>query len=182
MPAAVPVALAMVAGATVYGPAEPTVPKSAQKPATDACATQQPPASQREIVICAERPSGYRLNPDIVEARKETREARAGRLKTPAEKMAVDSCSVGPQGCPQVFNVIGAALAAVAMAKRLAEGKEIGSMFETTPQPDEYQMYLAAKARREQREAQAKAEAVAKAAKARAAATATASPSSESRP
>jgi hypothetical protein len=173
----------MLAGGTAYGPAEPTVPKAAAKPAADACATPQPAASQREIVICAERPNGYRLNPDIVEARKETRQARAGRLKTPAEKMRVDSCSVGPQGCPQVFNVIGAALAAVAMAKRVAEGKEIGSMFETTPQPDEYHMYLAAKQRREQREAEARAKAIAEAAKAKAkAAAADAAANSESRP
>jgi len=54
------------------------------------------------------------------------------------------------------------------MAKRLAEGKEIGSMFETTPQPDEYHLYLAAKQRREEREAQERAAALAAAAKAKA--------------
>ena len=58
------------------------------------------------------------------------------------------------------------------MAKRLAEGKEIGSMFETMPQPDEYHLYLAAKQRREEREAQERAAALAAAAKAKAKAAA----------
>jgi hypothetical protein len=52
------------------------------------------------------------------------------------------------------------------MAKRLAEGKEIGSMFKTDPHPTEYQLYLMAKARREQSEAEEAAAAKAKAAQA----------------
>jgi hypothetical protein len=52
------------------------------------------------------------------------------------------------------------------MAKRAAEGKEIGSMFKTDPHPTEYQLYLMAKARREQREAEEAAAAKAKAAQA----------------
>ena len=49
------------------------------------------------------------------------------------------------------------------MAKRIAEGKEVGSMFVTDPHPSEYQLYEMAKKRREAREAQEKAEAQAKA-------------------
>jgi hypothetical protein len=72
-------------------------------------------------------------------------------------------------GCQQAgINLIGAALTAAEMAKRLSQGKEIGSMFITDPHPSEYQLYLAAKARREQEEAQKKAVAAAAAAKARA--------------
>lgn len=175
MPAALPVALLLLAEGTSYGPEPPAAPKAAAKPATDdGCATQTASANSRDIVICAQRPNGYRLNPDVMEARKERRAVQAGRLKTPAERAAVDSCSVGPQGCAGVFNVLGAAFAAAAMAKRLAEGKEIGSMFETTPQDDEYHLYLAAKQRRQQREAEAAA--LAAAAKAKAAQAATTAP------
>ena len=46
-------------------------------------------------------------------------------------------------------------MTAVTIAKRLADGKDIASVFETDPQPDEYHLYLAAKHRREAREAQA---------------------------
>ena len=66
-------------------------------------------------------------------------------------------------------NLIGAALTAAQMAARLAQGKEIGSMFVTDPHPTEYQLYVEAKRAREAREAEAEAEAAA-AAKAKAAA------------
>ena len=62
------------------------------------------------------------------------------------------------------INLIGAALTAAEMAKRLAAGKEIGSMFETEPNPSEYQLYQQARHEREAREAQKAAEAKAKAA------------------
>ena len=52
------------------------------------------------------------------------------------------------------------------MAKRLSEGKEIGSMFMTDPQPDEYHRYLDAKHRREVRQAAAQTAAIVAAAKA----------------
>jgi hypothetical protein len=178
VPAAFPVALLMLAEGSTYGPAPPEAPKAAAKPATgDNCEAGQPNANTREIVICAQRSSGYRLNPDVVEAHKERRDAQAGRLKTPAEKMAVSSCGVGPMPCgiPGI-SLLGAALTAVEMAKRVAQGKEIGSMFKTTPEDDEYHLYLAAKQRREQRDAEAKAQAIAKAAQEAAAAKQAAHP------
>jgi hypothetical protein len=52
------------------------------------------------------------------------------------------------------------------MATRLSKGEEIGSMFRTTPEPTEYQLYLWAKQRREAREAEKVAAAKAKAAQA----------------
>jgi hypothetical protein len=92
-----------------------------------------------------------------------------------------NDCAVGPMGCQQAgINLIGAALTAAEMAKRLAEGKEIGSMFITDPHPSEYQLYLAAKARREAEEAEKKAAAVK--AKAQAAEAAKASPSGNAPP
>lgn len=167
MPAALPVALLLLAEGAAYGPEAPTAPKAATKPVADDCATPAASPNTREIVICAQRPNGYRLNPDVIEARKEHRDARAGRLKSPAEKAQVNNCSVGPNSCvPTGPNLLAVAIGAATMAKRLAEGKEIGSMFETTPQDDEYHLYLAAKQRREQREAEAAALAAAAKAKA----------------
>jgi hypothetical protein len=112
-----------------------------------------------------------------MEARKEHRDARAGRLKSPAEKAQISGACVGPNSCvPTGPNLLAAAIGAATMAKRLAEGKEIGSMFETTPQTDEYHLYLAAKQRREQQEAEAAALAAAAKAKAAQAAANSAKP------
>jgi len=174
MAVALPVAFLLLAEGAAYGPDAPAPPKVATaKPAGDPCATQTPSATTRDIVICAQRPNGYRLNPDVMEARKEKREANAGRLKTPSEKAQVSGGCVGPNSCvPTGPNLLAVAIGAATMAKRLAEGKEIGSMFETTPQPDEYHLYLAAKQRREEREAEERAAALAAAAKAKAKAAA----------
>jgi hypothetical protein len=172
MPAALPLALLMLADGAAYGPAAPAPKKPAAKVvAEDGCADAQSSGNSREIVICAQRPNGYRIDPDLMEARKEKREANAGRLKTPGEKARISSYGVGPQPCGTPgINILAAALTAVEMAKRVAQGKEIGSMFLTTPEPTEYQLYVQAKHRREQREAEAKAEALARAAQAKAAA------------
>jgi len=123
--------------------------------------------NQGQIVICAPRPQGYRLNPDVMEAK---REKRSGGAPRPPEYRTRDnSCQVvGPMGCFNAgINLLAAAATAAEMAKRLAEGKEIGSMFITDPHPDEYQLYLMAKARREAREAEEAAAAKVKAAKAK---------------
>ena len=177
MLAGLPVALALLAQGVAYGPATPPAPKPAIKAAPkDGCQTPPPNASERDIVICAQRPTGYRLDPDILKARREMREARAGRLKTPGEKMAVSDCAVGPMTCRSPGpDLLAIALGAATMAKRLADGKEIGSMFITRPQPDEYHRYLAAKQEREAREAAARVATIVAAAKAEQAAAANAS-------
>jgi hypothetical protein len=172
MPAALPLALLLLAEGAAYGPEAPPAPKPAVTAAANDCPTTADPNS-REIVICAQRPQGYRLDPDVIEARKEKRDALAGRLKTPTERAQVNNCSTGPNSCvPTGPNLLAVAIGAATMARRLAEGKEIGSMFETNPQPDEYHLYLAAKHRREQREAEAAAVAAAEKAKAAQAAAA----------
>ena len=158
--------LAETAGSA--SPAPPPAPTKAEIPADDSCGSAEAKADTRTIVICAQRPQGYRLNPDVIEARRELRSG--GRRKRP-ERFNDRACSVGPQGCPSAgINLIGSALTAAEMAARLARGQEIGSMFVTDPQPTEYQLYLEAKRRREAREAEARAAA---AAKANAASTAT---------
>ncbi|WP_197018318.1 hypothetical protein [Sphingomonas sp. URHD0057] len=171
MPAGLPVALALLAAGVAYGPTPPVPPKQAAKAAPkDGC--QTPQASERDIVICAQRPGGYRLDPDIMQAHREARQARAGRLKTPRERM--DGTGCGMDCRPSSPDLLAMAIGAATMAKRLADGKEVGSMFITRPEPDEYHRYLAAKQQREAREAAAKTAAIVAAAKAGQAASANA--------
>jgi hypothetical protein len=149
-----------------YNPPKPE-PKVVVTPAPDpVCQSRE---EQGQIVICAPRPQGYRLNPDVMEAKREKRSGEG--IKPPEYRTKDNSCAVvGPMGCFNAgINLLAAATTAAEMAKRLAEGKEIGSMFVTDPHPDEYHLYLMAKARREAREAEEAAAAKAKAAKAKAA-------------
>jgi hypothetical protein len=164
-PADAPPAEATQAIARGYGPAAPDPPKKLAK-ADDGCAAAAANTNSREIVICAQRPSGYRLNPDVLEAKREMRQSQAGRPHNPHETYRDNPCStVGPMGCRggAQINILAAAATAVTMAKRLSKGEEIGSMFETDPHPSEYQLYKEAKARREAKEAEAAAKAKAKA-------------------
>jgi hypothetical protein len=153
----------------VYGPEAAVAPKPAPTPPANPeqrdCTNTSKDPNGPEIVICAPRPQGYRLNPDVLEAKREMRSG--GPPKSQQQRMQVqDNCAVGPAGCQYAgINLLAAAVTAATMATRLAKGQEIGSMFQTDPHPDEYHLYLAAKARREAKEAEAKAKAVAAAAK-----------------
>ena len=165
MVAVLPVALAMLA--QTAGSTQPAPPS--QRTASDSCSDQ--PANSNTIVICTQRPQGYRLNPDIMEAKRETRSP--GRPVRPGGSPPPECATVGPFPCTYAgVNLIGAALTAVEMAKRAATGQEVGSMFKTDPHPDEYQLYLMAKTRREAAETEKKAKAKAAAAQAAAAAAA----------
>ena len=180
MPVGLSLALLLTAQASGAAPqpAQP-VPTSAEKAVEAAkaeCGGQNQDPNARDIVICAQRQEGYRLNPDIMEARREIRRD-PGRLKTPGEKRAISDCGVGNATCQSAgINLVAAAITAGTMAARLAQGKEIGSMFVTDPHPDEYHLYLQAKHRREAQEALAAAEA------AKAKAQAEAAKSSHSKP
>lgn len=148
-------------GTTDATPAKVAPPAPA---AADAC--PGPASDSTTIVICTQRPQGYRLNPDVMEAKREMHSG--GRPVRPGGTPRPDCASVGPAPCLNAgINLIGAALTAAEMAERLAKGQEIGTMFVTDPHPSEYQLYLMAKARREADEAE-------KAAKAKAAAAAAA--------
>jgi hypothetical protein len=159
--AGLPVALALAAQAAAEVPATAPSPPDAAKTADDACAAQRP-SSDREIVICAERPNGYRIDPDILTVK---RAKRSGRPPSAPHRMGDTSCKVvGPAGCiarPGI-DMLAAAATVAKMADRLAKGEEIGSMFVTNPQPSEYQLYKEAKARREAEEAEKAAKAKAK--------------------
>lgn len=169
MVAGLTIVLAMLAqsaqpAAAAPAPAAPAPP--APKPRAEVVpACSQPRSDSDTIVICTERPQGYRLDPDVMEAKRETHSG--GRPVRPGGKVIPDCATgVGPQPCSVGgVNLIGVALTAAEMAKRVASGQEVGSMFKTDPKPSEYQLYLMAKARREAEELEkAAAEARAKAA------------------
>ena len=175
----VPVAVVLLAqSVSAAPPSAPstTVPAKASvaSPRED-CSPTAPAADQRSIVICAQRPNGYRLNPDVMEAKREKRKGEGGQPGRPS--IAVQTpCAVGPMPCQSAgINLVGAAITAVTMVERAAKGENVGDMFVTDPHPSEYQLYEMAKKRREAREAQEKAEAQAKA---RAATRATVDPDS----
>lgn len=136
---------------------DPPVPAGQLKAMPEAAAAKPScrnilPTKPGEILVCAERPQGYRIDPDLLEAQRIVQEHR--RKPKPPDRMADKSCqTVGPMGCRGEvgINLLAAGLTAVEMAKRLSEGKEIGSMFITDPQPDEYQIYLALKKAREEK-------------------------------
>jgi hypothetical protein len=157
--AAVAQAASPGASAQATQSAAPAPPEAKASTASQECVNGRKTVSDREIVICAQRPQGYRLNPDIMEAHREVKSA--GRPTRPGGNPRPDCATVGPIPCTSAgINLIGAALTAVAMAERAAKGENVGEMFVTDPHPDEYHLYLMAKARREQREAEAKAKKV----------------------
>ena len=171
MSAGLTIALALFAQAAAVQPAPAAA--ADPPPAPSDCRTPPPSADATEIVVCAERPQGYRIDPDIRTAK---RQARSSRPTRSTAHMRDSNCaSVGPMGCTGYggVNLLGAALTAVEMARRAANGENVGEMFVTDPQASEYELYLAAKRNREAKEAEAAAKAAAKA-KAAAAAAATA--------
>jgi hypothetical protein len=143
----------------------PPAPNAKPAAAVPECPQQR--SDSQTIVICTERPQGYRLNPDVMEAKREKRSP--GPPVRPGGRVIPDCTNVGPQPCTTAgINLIGAALTAAQMAERLAKGQEVGSMFQTDPHPSEYQLYEMAKARREAEEAQKTAQEIRKAAEAKA--------------
>jgi hypothetical protein len=170
MAAGLSVALLFLAA---YGPAAAAPPNPAappQQPAPRDCAAQNQDPKANQIVVCAIRPQGYRIDPDVLEARRLKKQGSTGRPHNPHESYADRSCAtVGPMGCRggPTINLLAAGATLAAMADRLSKGQEIGSMFVTDPHPSEYQLYVEAKKRREA-EAAAKAAAKQPAAQARA--------------
>jgi hypothetical protein len=162
---------ALALAAALSGQAQQAqAPAPAAKTGETACVPPVPQGGSQEIVVCATRPDGYRINPDVLAAKKAKRQALAGRPKPP-EQLRDNSCKVvGPAPCigAPVVNVLGAALTAAQVAQRLAKGQEVGSVFVTDPQLTEYQYYQLAKKQREEKEAEAAAKKVAADAKAKA--------------
>jgi hypothetical protein len=128
--------------------------EAAGQPARE-CADQPASTNPGEIVVCAVKPDGYRISPDLMEARRLKKQGNSGRPKNPHESYVDHSCAtVGPMGCrgQPAVNLIAVAAVAAQMGQRLAKGQEVGSMFETTPTSSEYQLYQEAKKHREAKE------------------------------
>ena len=158
MPAGLTLAILLLAEVAAAAP-----PKEPAKTG-DRCGPAPATTEPGEIFVCAPRPQGYRIDPDVLEAE---RTKRKGQPKRP-ERLADTSCaSVGPMGCAGMgaagIDLLGAAMVLGTMATKAIRGENVGSMFVTDPQPTEYQLYLEAKRRREAREAEARAAAAAKA-------------------
>lgn len=174
MPVGLPVALILLAQAAGAAPADhpvygPAAPAPAKPPPTAAavaptstdrqCAPPITDPNSNQIVVCAPRPQGYRIDPDLLAARRMHREGLAGRPHNPHESFRDNSCSVvGPAGC--VFaqpgiNLLAAVQTVGEMADRLSKGQEIGSLFITDPQESEYQIYQELKKERAAKEAAA---------------------------
>lgn len=153
---------------SVYGPGLPPKPKpKVRTAAADACKPTEPKDvsdETREIVVCAPKQEGYRIDPDVMKAQRIKKDN--GKKRGP-ERLVDNSCaSVGPMGCRggAGINVVAAAITAATMLKKAVSGENVGEMFITDRQPDEYQIYLQAKREREAREAEEAAAAQAKAA------------------
>jgi hypothetical protein len=167
---------ASTATASTQSSLPPPQTKTAESTAAPADGCPQPAGNSTTIVICTQRPQGYRLNPDVMEAKREMK--NSSRPVRPNGVPRPDCATVGPAPCINAgIDLLAAVATAAEMAQRLGKGQEIGSMFVTDPQPDEYHRYLAAKARREADEAQQAALAKSKAAAAAQAVLAPAQPS-----
>ena len=172
MPAGLPLAIALLVGLADGAPVDAPPAQAGQSPespakAANGCGPAPTTIEPGEIFVCAPRPQGYRIDPDVLEAE---RAKRRGKLKRP-ERMVDNSCaSVGPMGCAGMggagIDLLGAAMVLGTMATKAVRGENVGKMFVTTPEPTEYELYQEAKRAREAKQGDAAAEAKAKAARA----------------
>ena len=135
-------------GPGAYGPPPPTPVDNRGKAAAEPC---QSPES-RDIVVCAQRKQGLRLDPDVAEARR-TADA-ASRSTTAPTPTAQASCSSLPQGCGTGLaglDLLNVAVVVATTAVKAAKGEDWKKVLRTGG-PDEYQLYLQAKQEREARE------------------------------
>ena len=159
-------AIALLAEVAAAAPVPPPAPTQSPGQPDDRCGPAPATIEPGEIFVCAPRPQGYRIDPDLLEAE---RAKRKGQPKRP-ERLADKSCaSVGPMGCAGMggagIDLLGAAMVLGTMATKAIRGEDVGSMFVTDPQRSEYELYQEAKRAREANEAAAKAAAIGKAAR-----------------
>ena len=169
MPAGISIAIALLVGAAPAADAAPEASQAVNSPAPTAkgdngCGPTPPGIEPGEIFVCAPKPQGYRIDPDVLEA---NRAKRRGTPRRP-ERMADTSCaSVGPFGCTGLggggIDLLGAAMVLGSIATQAIRGENVGKMFVTDRKPTEYELYKEAKRNREAREAEAAAKAKAKA-------------------
>jgi hypothetical protein len=158
--------LLLAAQAAAPAASSPAPPPAAAAAPSEPCQNRQ--EKQGDIIICAERPNGYRLNSDVMEAK---RELKRQKLKRPENFVHNDCATVGPMGCRggPTIDLLAAAVTAATMVEKAMKGENVGQMFVTDARPSEYQLYQQAKKDREEKEAAAAAKAVAAAARAKAA-------------
>jgi hypothetical protein len=158
MPVGLSIALALVAAVHGDAPADPVPPAAAQpvakpvgSPPRERCSYRNNPD---DIVVCAPRQDGYRIDPDVMISTRNKRTLGPPRAHSGRDT----SCSVvGPMGCRTAgINVISAVIVAATMVSKAIKGENVGKMFITDPQPNEYQLFVQAKREREEREAAAK--------------------------
>jgi hypothetical protein len=134
----------------LYGPPVPLPTPRTQKVPDDACNSPD----SRDIVVCAQRRQGYRLDPSVSEARQEAQSSsRSAGAARPAAQAA---CAASPMGCGtglESLDLVNVALVLGTMAVRAAKGEDWAKAFRTGG-PDEYQLYLQAKQRRAARDAE----------------------------
>jgi hypothetical protein len=151
-------------GQTTAPPAPPAPAAATAGTSEHECVPTVPDGKPGEIVVCAIKPEGYRIDPDVLKAKREAHNHT--RPKRP-EDFVDHSCRVvGPAPCidAPTINLLAAASTLAQMADRISKGQEVGSMFVTEPEPTEYQLYVEAKKEREAQEAQKAAQAKSKAA------------------
>jgi hypothetical protein len=172
--AALPTALFLLAQTASAAPADPSYGAAAPAPAKPAitpaktaeqqCAQQQADPNSKDIVVCAIRPQGYRIDPDVLAAKRMKKKGDPGPPKNPHETYADHSCAtVGPMGCRggAGFDVAGAAMAAANMIDKAVKGENVGQTLVTDPTQSEYKLYQEAKREREAKEAEKAAKAIA---------------------
>lgn len=140
-------------------------PTSASMAAADlrACNAVNNDPNARQIVVCAPKPQGYRIDPDVLAARRMKKNGDPGRPRNPHETFVDHSCAtVGPMGCRggPVIDIATAAVTAATMVGKAVKGENVGKMWVTDPQRNEYQLYLEAKKAREAKEKEQAAKAV----------------------
>ena len=154
--------LSGTAAQPAYGPPVPPASKAA-KPAADPCRLQD----SRDIVVCAQRKQGVRIDTDVVGATRQVEQnARAATATMPA---AQANCSASPQGCGTGLaglDLANVALVVATTAVKAAKGEDWTKVLKPGG-PDEYQLYLEAKREREAKEQEARDAAAIRAIKAR---------------
>ena len=153
-------AISLAALLATAQPAEPAAQPPPEQPAAkEDCRTTTPTPDKDEIVVCAERQEGYRINPDVMEA------SRAVKQRGQRPKI-IDNGTRAPTLCEHIggcsalesLNIVNTALIAAQLLARAAQGESVGDMFKPQPEPTEYQLYLDAKRNREAREAEVEAQ------------------------
>jgi len=150
--------------AVLLAAAQPADPPAQPPPASastsrEQCRNATPSADKDEIVVCAERQEGYRINSDVLEANRATKQrGQRPRIVNNVERAPTLCDQIGGCHALEQINIVNTALIAAQMLAKAAKGENVGHMFRTRPEATEYELYLEAKRQREAREAEIQAQ------------------------